>query len=73
VVVCGALLPAQEHFDGGSLITMDVMLADPAGGDFKGGDFTTYEADGTMLRHPFEKGDLLIFQVRHGLVSRAEQ
>ena len=30
--------------------------------DFAGGDFCTLEPDGSLQRHPFEQGDLMIFQ-----------
>ena len=55
----GGSLPYPEHYDSGSLVTIDVMLSSP--GDFEGGQFSTLEADGTMARHPFEKGDALVF------------
>lgn len=52
-------LPMTNHIDQGSLITMDIMLSDTA--DFEGGEFQTPEADGSVLTHRFERGDLLVF------------
>ena len=54
-------IPMHKHHDFGSLLTLDVMLSDPSS-DFKGGDFCTLEPDGTLKRHAFEYGDLIIFQ-----------
>ncbi|KAH8064094.1 hypothetical protein JL721_8500 [Aureococcus anophagefferens] len=50
----GGGLRDARHYDAGSLITMDLMLAAP-GADFEGGAFVTPEADG------FDKGDLVLF------------
>ena len=36
------------------------MLSTP-GVDFEGGTFSTLEPDGTLQTHPFERGDLIIF------------
>jgi len=55
----GGSLPFPTHYDAGSLITIDVMLADRS--EYEGGEFSTLECDGTMLKHPFEKGDALVF------------
>ena len=52
-------LPYPHHHDIGSLITVDVMLAED--GDFTGGTFQTLEADGTMAKHAFERGDAMVF------------
>lgn len=52
-------LPMNKHYDAGSLVTMDLMLSDAS--SFEGGTFQTLEADGTLLPHSFERGDLLIF------------
>jgi hypothetical protein len=46
VVKPGGALPDPTHFDSGSLLTIDVMLADPAAGDFEGGELCTLERDG---------------------------
>ena len=49
------------HTDAGSLVTMSVMLSDPAA-DFTGGDFTTLEEDGSVTGFPgFGRGDGLVF------------
>ena len=49
------------HTDAGSLVTMSVMLSDPAT-DFTGGDFTTLEVDGSVTGFPgFTRGDGLVF------------
>ena len=52
-------LPYPYHHDIGSLVTVDLMLAES--GDFTGGDFQTLEADGTMTKHAFERGDAMVF------------
>ena len=67
----GGALSDPQHFDGGSLVTLDVMLSSPRGGsspaseedsgDFDGGSFATPESDGSVTRHAFERGDLLVF------------
>ena len=51
-------LPDPKHYDLNSLITMDIMLSDNE--SFEGGNFQTYEVDGTLKRHTFEQGDALI-------------
>ena len=59
----GGRLGAARHFDGGSLLTMDVMLAEP-GVDFEGGHFATPHADGSVGRvaHArFGRGDGVVF------------
>lgn len=48
------------HFDGGSLVTIDIMLADPLT-EFDGGSFCTLESDGSLQRHPFLQGDSCVF------------
>eukprot|EP00931_Biecheleriopsis_adriatica_P108109 TRINITY_DN82448_c0_g1_i1.p1 TRINITY_DN82448_c0_g1~~TRINITY_DN82448_c0_g1_i1.p1 ORF type:complete len:711 (+),score=161.93 TRINITY_DN82448_c0_g1_i1:38-2170(+) len=60
LVRTGGALPDPTHFDGGSLFTIDVMLADPQQ-DFKGGSFCTLESDGSSRSHTFGKGDALVF------------
>lgn len=61
----GGALSDPQHFDGGSLVTLDVMLSSPRGGadlgDFDGGSFATPESDGSVTRHDFGRGDLLVF------------
>lgn len=71
----GGALSDPKHFDGGSLVTLDVMLSSPAGcggdadcsgaavagGGFSGGSFTTPESDGSLTRHVFGRGDLMVF------------
>lgn len=60
-VMPGGGIPMKKHHDFGSLLTMDLMLSDPVGGDFRGGTFQTLEVDGELKSHSFERGDLLIF------------
>ena len=55
----GGGLPNREHFDGGSLITIDIMLG--ASEEFEGGQFRTLECDGTMKTIEFDQGDALVF------------
>lgn len=55
----GGALSDEHHFDGGSLVTLDVMLSHAR--DFQGGAFCTPEADGSTARHVFERGDLVVF------------
>lgn len=47
------------HYDQGSVLTVDIMLADTAG--FEGGRLSTLEADGECKHHTFEQGDALVF------------
>jgi predicted 2-oxoglutarate/Fe(II)-dependent dioxygenase YbiX len=56
----GGSLAQREHYDGGSLITMDIMLSEP-GLDFEGGMFVAPLADGTLERPEFCKGDAVLF------------
>mmetsp|Transcript_26176 Transcript_26176/g.49121 ORF Transcript_26176/g.49121 Transcript_26176/m.49121 type:complete len:310 (-) Transcript_26176:103-1032(-) len=58
-VMPGGALSDKNHFDGGSLVTLDVMLSSP--GDFDGGSFSTPESDGNVTRHDFSCGDLIVF------------
>ena len=55
----GGSLPYPTHYDAGSLVTVDVMLSDTS--EFEGGQFATLEADGSMKRYDFERGDALFF------------
>jgi hypothetical protein len=61
----GGSLPDKNHYDVGSLVTIDILLSHPS--DFRGGVFTTLEADGTQQQHQFggrspsERGDGLLF------------
>jgi len=55
----GGSLNDPRHFDSGSVVTVDVLLGD--GSLFEGGGLMTLEADGSMLRHTFERGDALVF------------
>ena len=61
----GGKLNADRHYDAGSLITLDLMLAAP-GRDFTGGDLVTPEVDGTLAAPTFEEGDAVLF-VSHKL------
>jgi len=56
----GGQLSQRQHYDSGSIITMDVMLSDPKE-DFQGGKFVTPESDGRILQHDFGKGDAAFF------------
>ncbi|GAB5354465.1 hypothetical protein AAMO2058_000121100 [Amorphochlora amoebiformis] len=56
----GGQLSQAQHFDSGSLITVDVMLADPKV-EFQGGEFKTPEANGDLRVHKFNKGDAVLF------------
>eukprot|EP00927_Polykrikos_kofoidii_P073913 TRINITY_DN69928_c0_g1_i1.p1 TRINITY_DN69928_c0_g1~~TRINITY_DN69928_c0_g1_i1.p1 ORF type:complete len:812 (-),score=111.49 TRINITY_DN69928_c0_g1_i1:40-2475(-) len=60
LVSSGGALPDPTHFDGGSLFSLDLMLSE-RGGDFEGGDFCTVEHDGSIARHDFSQGDVLVF------------
>ena len=60
VVEPGGSLPHVDHYDAGSLVTIDVMLSDAS--DFEGAAFQTLEADGTLRPHAFDRGDAVIFQ-----------
>lgn len=53
----GSSLNDPTHFDSGSIVTLDVMLHEADGG----GQFETLEESGEMLRHPFERGDAIVF------------
>jgi len=57
----GGGLRLNTHYDYGSLVTLDLMLAEP-GSDFEGGQIQTLESDGSVRTHAFEQGDLLLFQ-----------
>jgi hypothetical protein len=50
---------ATAHYDQGSVLTVDIMLADPSG--FEGGQLSTLEVDGECRQHRFEQGDALVF------------
>uniref|UniRef100_A0A7S4DZF3 Prolyl 4-hydroxylase alpha subunit domain-containing protein n=3 Tax=Lotharella globosa TaxID=91324 RepID=A0A7S4DZF3_9EUKA len=56
----GGQLSQAQHYDSGSIITMDIMLADP-NRDYKGGDLVTPEIDGTRKYHQLQKGDAAFF------------
>ena len=61
VVTPGGSLPDPTHFDSGSLLTIDIMLADPAV-DFDGGDLCTLEKDGTLVSAGLAApGDAVVF------------
>lgn len=53
----GGKLDDPWHYDGGSVMTVVVLLHD----DFVGGAFCTHESDGTMLEHPMRAGDAVCF------------
>lgn len=53
-------LPAAKHYDSGSVVTVDLMLAEPD----SGGTFETLELiDGkeTKVAHEFRRGDAMVF------------
>lgn len=58
-VDAGGALSNHEHFDGGSLVTLDVMMSRP-GEDFEGGAFCT-PGENEICRHEFNQGDLVVF------------
>lgn len=55
----GGGLLTKRHVDQGSLLTIDILLTDPA--EIDGGVLQTLEADGTLLSHEWERGDALVF------------
>lgn len=61
-VSSGGALPNPDHFDGGSLITIDILLTEKSS-NFTGGDFVTSEPDGQMKEYPAfcNQGDALVF------------
>ncbi|CAB9523808.1 expressed unknown protein [Seminavis robusta] len=56
----GGGLVTPGHRDWGSDRTISVLLSDPD--DVAGGDFVTYESDGTPVAHPMRRGDAILFQ-----------
>ena len=48
-----------RHCDHGSLVTIDILLTDPA--QIEGGVLQTLEPDGELLGHAWEQGDALVF------------
>jgi len=56
----GGRLRASNHYDAGSLVTADIMLAAP-GTDFDGGRFVTPAAEGPDEGHAFVRGDMVLF------------
>ncbi len=59
----GGSLPDLKHYDIGSLLTVDIMISESA--DFTGGEFSTLESDGQLLRQQAfnaqATGDALLF------------
>ena len=55
----GGGLRTLKHVDQGSLVTIDILLSDPA--EIEGGVLQTLEADGALLPHAWEQGDALVF------------
>jgi len=55
----GGGLHTKHHCDHGSLVTIDILLSDPA--EFEGGVLQTLEADGELHSHPWQQGDALVF------------
>ena len=61
IVGPGGALPDPTHFDNGSLLTIDVMLADPRT-DFSGGALCTMEANGALDAIALDApGDAVVF------------
>jgi hypothetical protein len=59
-VETGGALAEKDHYDWGSLLTLDILLCD--GGDYEGGQFHCADADGVVRPQPFETaGDAIIF------------
>jgi hypothetical protein len=58
-VEAAGALSSQKHLDQGSLVTVDLMCSDTS--EFSGGEFSTLEASGELLVHPFEQGDVVFF------------
>ena len=56
----GGKLQEKRHYDAGSLITIDVMLADPTT-DFTGGHLIMPEIDGSTTKPTFNQGDAVFF------------
>lgn len=70
----GLLQPG--HRDDGSALTMSVLLSEPNGVGFGGGEFVTWGEDGRPVAHDMRSGDAVLFhscaahnvaQVSHGL------
>lgn len=59
-VTAGGGIHRDDHWDYGSLLTLDMMLSDPAA-DFEGGQLQSLEPDGTLTRQRFERGDAVVF------------
>ena len=56
----GGGLVTPGHRDYGSDVTMSILLSHPA--DVSGGDFVTYDKDGSPVGHKMERGDAILFQ-----------
>ena len=56
----GAGLMDPDHKDSGSSLTMSVALTDPS--TLRGGEFLTYDADGTTVTHRLSLGDGILFR-----------
>jgi hypothetical protein len=54
----GGGLTSPAHRDGGSVLTMAILLSDAA--DVEGGDFVTY-TDGAAVAHRMDRGDAILF------------
>lgn len=53
----GGCLPEQEHFDKGSMVTVDIMLQEAEGG----GELMTLEEEEGLMVHDFTVGDAVVF------------
>jgi len=56
----GGNLSSVGHYDSGSLLTIDVMLADSSK-DFEGGQLSLPEADGNVTTPQMNQGDAVVF------------
>ena len=55
----GLLQPG--HRDDGSALTMSVLLSEPRGAGFSGGEFVTWSDDGLPVAHELRRGDAVLF------------
>mmetsp|Transcript_4181 Transcript_4181/g.4896 ORF Transcript_4181/g.4896 Transcript_4181/m.4896 type:complete len:234 (-) Transcript_4181:227-928(-) len=55
----GGLLDPKHH-DGGSVLSLSVLLSDPL--EHHGGRFITYDADGAPVVHELARGDAVLFR-----------
>eukprot|EP01084_Bolivina_argentea_P010920 20388_1 len=58
--VRGGGLVRKDHFDGGSILTMVLMLSDPTK-DFEGGELMSLECNQLFKIYDLRQGDMVIF------------